>query len=195
MSEGLFGIYSGTITYRDDNEGLGRVKVQIPGIFSPGRSNEGPWCFPRGGGSKNWGKNDVPPLGSDVLIQFINGNIDRPIYEPAWHGKPLNKETNQQESEVFPEFEHPDVHVFGRGWLRLVIDDREGQRVARLKAVKEIDGKEEDVVWIEFNYEDNALQFHGVSAVGVSAEAIIDIDAPAVQVRGRKVVPNNKPIN
>ena len=196
MSDGLFGLYEGTVTFRQDPMGLGRIKIEVPGIIEPENSKASPWAFPRGsGGSEKWGKNDVPKIGSDILVQFVNGDINSPVYESAWHGKPINRETNKQESEAFPEFEDPDVLVWGRDWLRLVMDNREGQKIARLKVVKTVNGKEEDIIWLEFNYEDNSAQLYATSALGINADAIIDIDAPTVQVRGRKIVPNNKPIN
>lgn len=99
--EKLFGLYSGTIINRTDPEGLGRIKVAVPGIIEPGNAEESPWAYPKGGGSKKWGNNDVPPLNADVYIQFLSGDIAHPIWEPGWHGKPIVD--GVQETEAFPE--------------------------------------------------------------------------------------------
>lgn len=186
----LFGLYEGVVINRNDPEGLCRCKVAIPGIFDPQTENDGPWCRPRGCGSKNWGTNEAPPKGADVYIQFVNGNPEHPVWELAFPGKPNG------ESEVFPEYEDPDVQVFGRGAFRIVLDQREGQKRALLKVVKTIGNQEQDIVWLEVNYEDNSAKLFAESALGLEAGAIVDINSPgSVQVRGRKVTPSNKPIN
>ena len=123
----LVGLYAGIIIDRDDPEGLARVRVQIPGIV-----DESAWCLPKGSGAAQWGHNAVPPLGADVYIQFVNGNIDRTVYEPGWPGKPA------EGAETFPEFEDPDVAVFGIGPFRLVIDNRENQETAVAKMVRDV---------------------------------------------------------
>lgn len=193
MAEKLFGIYSGVIVKRDDPMFLSRVKVSVPGIIEPDGDNDGPWAFPRGGGSPQYGKNSVPPNGGDVLVQFVNGDINKPLWEPAWHGIPIVD--GQQKSEAFPEHDSPDVHVFGVGPFRVIVDDRDGQRSATLKIVKEVSGEERTVASLDFNYEDNSAILSCASALGLQSGAIIDIDAPTIQVLGRKITPSSKPIN
>jgi hypothetical protein len=194
MAEKFNGLYEGVVTFRDDPLLLSRIKVRIPGILTPESADHGPWAWPRGaGGSKQFGKNSVPPLDADVLIQFVNGDINYPVWETAWHGIPIID--GQPRSEAFPEHEHPDIHVFGIGGFRLVIDDRQGQRSATFKVVKMVAGKEEAVAWLEFNYETNSAQLWADSAVQVAGGALVDVDGSAVQVRGRKVMPSSKPIN
>lgn len=184
------GLYLGKIINREDPEHLCRVKVRIPGVV-----DETTWAKPRGGGSKNFGKASVPPKDSDVLVQFVNGDIEQPFYEPADYG------ITEEGSEVFPEHDHPDVHVFGIGAFRLVVDDREGQRLARFKFVKEIAGKEEDIAWIDLDFEGNSIWVYAPSAVGIGSDgetvdtAIVSMNGTAVQVAGRKVMPSPKPIN
>lgn len=192
MSDNLFGLYSGTVTNRRDPEGLCRIKIRIPGILEPENEDDGPWALPKSGGSNNWGKNSVPPLGAAVWIQFVNGDVEKPVWEPGWHGKPLIN--NVAQSEAFPEHEDPDVHVFGIGFCRVVVDDREGRRSATFKVVKEVGGAEETMAALVLNYEDNSLQLTAESALGLSA-AIIDLDAVTVQIDGRTVVPSTRPIN
>ncbi len=186
--EMLHGLYLGTIINRDDPDGNARVRVRIPGMIE--QSN---WARPKGGGHKQWGSNDVPPLDADVYVQFINGNPELPVYEPADHGVRPQAD-GQEETERFPEFEGPDVHVWGRGPFRLVVDNREGQRQAMMKIVREVNDVEEDVVWIAFNYEDNSLLLHVESALGLEG-TILDAKFPTIQLNGRKLVPNGKPVN
>lgn len=180
----LEGIYLGSVVQRDDPDGLCRVRVAIPGLME-----KTTWARPRGGGSKNWGKASVPPIGADVYVQFLNMDPRMPIYEPADYGYRNN------ESEVFPEHEDPDVHVFGIGRFRIVVDQRDAEAGSlRIKLVKNISSVETDVAWIEIN-DNNSIQVYADSAVGIEAGAIVNVDAPAVQIKNRKVMNTTRPIN
>jgi hypothetical protein len=196
----LNSLYVGKVINRDDPENLSRVKISIPGIIDPDDVNSSPWALPKGGGSKKWGKNDAPPIGADIFVQFVNGRVERPVYEPGWHGKPDTEDGNFQ-TEAFPEHEDPDVHVWGRGPFRVVVDNRDDQKTARLKFVKELPAEngngivEEDIAWIEFNYETDSIQIYAPNAIGLEAGALIDMKASAIQLIGRKVIPVDRPVN
>ncbi len=183
------GLKLGTVVDREDPDGLCRIRASIPGLME-----RTPWARPRGGGAKNRGKADVPPIGSDVYIQFLNDDPRMPVYDPADYG------IDGGESEVFPEHTHPDIHVFGIGPFRVVIDDRDPEesgapRTMRIKMVKKVGGKEEDITWVEFSEEGNSIQVHADSVVGIDAGAIVDIQASAVQILKRKVMNTPRPIN
>lgn len=176
----------GKVIDRSDPDGLCRLRARIPGVME--RSQ---WARPKGGGSKNEGVASVPPLGADVYITFVNGDPRMPVWERADYG------VTENGKEVFAEHTDPDVHVIGLGPFRLVIDNRTSEdvtRFARAKLVKEINGQEEDIAWIEIN-EDNSIQVYASSAIGIEADAIINIDSPAVQIKGRKVMAVSRPIN
>ena len=87
------------------------------------------------------------------------------------------------------------MSVFGRGPFRLVVDTREDQSIMKIKIVKELNGVEEDIVWLELNSETNSAQLYAANSIGIEAGAVVDITASAVQILGRKVVPSSKPIN
>lgn len=176
----------GTVVRRDDPDGLCRVRAHIPGLMELT-----PWARPRGGGSSNEGAASVPPIGADVYIDFINGDQRMPVWQRADYGIVGNK------SEVFKEHTDPDIHVFGIGPFRIVLDNRQVDgitKTVRAKLVKEINGTEEDIVWIEIS-NDNSIQIHADSAIGMDAGAIIDIDAPVVQIKKRKVMNASRPIS
>lgn len=151
------------------------------------------WAMPKGGGSKNEGVASVPPLDSDVYVQFVNGDWRMPVYERADYG------VVDGENETFNEHIDPDIHVIGVGPFRLVLDNRTGQgdefsRTARAKLVKEVGGVEQDIAWVEIS-EDNSVQIYADSAIGITAGAIVDIDAPTVQVKQRKIGSTTRAIN
>jgi hypothetical protein len=190
MPNELMGLYSGTIVKREDpdngdpdGEMLGRVKVEIPGLIS-----ESAWAWPRHfGGAEKWGKNAVPPLGAEVNVQFVNGMVDNPVWEPAHHGQ----------NQAFPEFDHPDMIVMGTASFRLVHDPREGQRYAALKAIKEVDGNEETLIEIRFDIENNMLSIHGETGVLVSTIGQLNMTTNHggdVEIQGRKVLKANRTI-
>jgi hypothetical protein len=185
-------LYLGTVIERQDPDDRGRVRVRIPGVME-----RSPWAIPRGGGSSNEGAVSVPPLNADVFVQFVNGDPDVPVYERADFGV-----VNEQ-NETFPEHTDPDIHVFGIGPFRIVVDNRTGEdadsRTVRAKLVKTVvtSGnvtEEQDIAWIEIS-EENSIHIYASSAVGIEAGAIVDIDAPTVQVKKRKVGSTTRPIN
>jgi len=179
----LTGLYAGLVIDRQDPEGLGRVRVQIPGIV-----DESAWALPKGSGAAQWGSNIVPPEGADVYVQFVNGRIDRPVYEPGWPGNPTSGK------ETFPEFEDPDVAVFGIGPFRMVIDNREGQETATVKMIRDVNGNEESMVEFTLELASNSFSGFVQTALILEAGGIVDIDANQVQIRKRVVMPIPRPI-
>ena len=68
-------LYIGVVTNRKDPEGLGRVKVRIPGLIEP----ESDFALPLGtlgGGSDRRGLFAVPEVGAEVGILFNQGDVD-----------------------------------------------------------------------------------------------------------------------
>ncbi len=188
--ERLLGLYMGRVVDRDDPDGDGRVRVEIPGVID-GKSA---WAKPRGGGSALWGFIAVPPLDADVYVQFVNGDQNVPRYEPADWGE------RDGVRELFPEFDSPDVIVGGYGPFRFVIDLREDKEAGITpslmvkQVVKLPDGSETDTAW--FTLGENSAGMHGDSAAQVSSGAITDISSEGdVQVKERKVMPAQRPIS
>jgi len=184
-----FGIYGGLVARRDDPLALGRIKVSIPGLID----EESNWATPRTSSSVTdadgnviyRGSVNVPPTGSDVFVQFLNGDIDHPIWEPAGFGLGQN----------FPEHESPDVSVWGIGPFRMVIDNREEVQTATFKIVKVVGGEEESICELLFNSDTNSVRLYATTALQLETGGVLDIDGNSVQVRGRKVTPVNRPIN
>lgn len=179
------GIYEGKVVDRDDPDLDGRVRVQIPGLID----ERSAWARPKGGGSSKWGMVGVPPLDTDVLVQFVNGNIDKPVYEPFDFGVPGGVR------EMFPEHTHPDVIVAGFGPFRMVIDLQDGAPpTLMIKQVAETsNGEETDTAW--FQLSENSVQVHGDSAAELHSGGIASVDSEGdVQIKTRKVIPTSRPI-
>ena len=61
-------LYEGEVTRRDDPDGLGRIKVRIPGVVEPETPS---WAFPigsQGGGWAQHGSWEPPPIGANVNV-------------------------------------------------------------------------------------------------------------------------------
>lgn len=186
----LDGLFMGRVVDRDDPAGNARIRVEIPGVID----GQSAWATPKGGGSPLAGIVRVPPLEADVYVQFVNGDEDRPVYEPADWG------VRGGVRELFPEFEDPDVIVAGFGPFRLVVDLREDSDAGIvpslvLKTVVTLgDGSETDTAWIRMS--ENSIQVRADSAVQVTSGALTDIDSDGdIQVRRRKVMPASRPIS
>ena len=185
------GLYMGKVVNREDPNGDGRVRVQIPGLIDDASA----WAKPKGMGYIKWGAIRVPPLEADVYVQFLNGELDQPVYEPADAGT----RGQEGEREMFPEFEHPDIIVAGFGPFRLVIDTRDDPDAGlvpslRIKQVASLESGETDTAWFELR--ENSAQMRGDSVAQVTSGALTDIDSDGdVQVKRRKVMPTEKPIS
>lgn len=81
------GLHIGRVTRRDDPDGLGRVRVEIPGLLEP----ESDWAWPLGspgGGTAQRGSFRPPAVDSTVGVLFNQGEIDEPYYLTGPWGSP-----------------------------------------------------------------------------------------------------------
>lgn len=173
----LLGMYVGYVTDRLDPEGLGRVRVCVPGLIEPHSA----WAFPLGtvgGGSKNRGFFAVPELGAEVALFFNQGDVDHPYYLAAHWGKPGGK------SEVPDEAQRPspDNRVFATETFRVELD--ESAKARRLKLTNRKTGD-----FLVFDAEENSITLQGTTAITIRAAGAIALDAPHITIRGRVVRP------
>lgn len=83
----LLGLYLGRVTNREDPDGLGRVKVEVPGLLEP----ESTWAWPlgsSGGGMAQRGHFEPPAVEATVGVLFLQGEIDEPYYFTGPWGAP-----------------------------------------------------------------------------------------------------------
>jgi hypothetical protein len=74
-----YGFYWGKVTNNSDPEKLGRVKVDVPGVFNV----ESSWAFPcgmPGAGTSTMGSYIIPRVDASVLVGFIQGDLEEPFY-------------------------------------------------------------------------------------------------------------------
>ena len=176
-------MYVGEIVDRADPEGLGRVRVRIPGLID----DKTGWAFPLGflgGGGNQRGFKMVPPLHAEVGIFFKGGDPDCPYYIPAQYGQP-NGESEVPTDVADAASDHPeDVHALETDAWKITLDDRPGKEALRIS--NKVSG--------------DMIEFDGSSATGpgitIQASAAlylkIDgqfiVDAISAVINGRKIV-------
>lgn len=88
----LLGTYAGVVEDNKDPEKLGRLKVRVPhvygavgGTFGAITTENLPWAMPSGlpnGLSQQSGGCDwLPEMGDQVLVRFLDGEPEKPVYE------------------------------------------------------------------------------------------------------------------
>jgi hypothetical protein len=170
----MLGMHLGYVTHRDDPEGLGRVRVCIPGLIEP----HSDWAWPlgtSGGGSKDHGFFAVPELGAEVAVWF-RGSVEQLHYLSAHWGR-LNGER-----ETPPEADGPAVRVLSTKTFSVELDETPGRR--RLQLKNRVNGDR-----VVIDAEDNTISVIGTTALVLRATGAIEIDAPQVTIRGRTVRP------
>ncbi|ACY13467.1 phage baseplate assembly protein V [Haliangium ochraceum] len=177
----LLGMYLGYVTARDDPEGLGRVRVRVPGVLEPHSA----WAWPlgtAGGGSRDCGLFAVPALGAEVAVFFCQGDVDAPHYLCAHWGKPDGA------SEVPAEAQHrPDARVLATPTFRIELDETPGAR--KLKLTNRDTGDH-----LVLDAESNTVTLAATTALTVRAAGAVRIEAATVTIAGRVVRPIPEPI-
>lgn len=179
-------LYIGEVVDRDDPEGLGRVRVRIPGLVDPASS----WAFPLGtvgGGSDRRGFFSVPEKGAEVGVLFHQGDIDHPFYLCGHWGKPNGQAEVPEPARELPKEETPHVRAFETKRFLLAFDDREGKEAFLIKDKKSGDQ-------VEFDGVAMGITIKATAGLVLKADGLVNIEGAAVQINGRLVLPGPKPI-
>lgn len=178
----LLGLHVGYVTDRRDPEGLGRVRVCIPGLIEP----DSAWAWPLGtggGGARDHGLFAVPPEGAEVGVLFAQGDVDAPYYLCAQWGKPGGRCEVPEEGQKDP----PDNRVLATPTFRVELDESAGGK--RLKLTNRRTGDH-----LVFDAETNTVALSATTSLTLRAVGAIVIDAPMVTIAGRVVRPLPDPI-
>ena len=147
----FMGMQLGYVTHRDDPEGLGRVRVCIPGLIEP----HSEWAWPLGtvgGGSKDCGFYAVPELGAEVAIWFRGGHPEKVHFLSAHWGKPNGASELPEEART-----QPGNRVLSTATFRVELDETHGRRKLKLTNKKTGDH-------LLFDAEDNTVTLEATTA-------------------------------
>ena len=181
---GYHGLYWGTVTDNVDPRKLGRVKVHVPGITV----KETDWAYPigmpgAGSAASEGGKGGffVPRVKATVIVAFIFGKIEQPIFWPAHYslvqGAPGTPRVVQAQTaedapnvRVLQETESFEIYILEKAdEKKLVIQTLGGENMIELDA---IDG-----------------------SIAVRAKRTIVVDAPTVSIDGLNVTIKGRPVS
>ncbi len=182
----LDGLHVGEVVDREDPEGLGRVRVRIPGLIEPASA----WAWPLGtlgGGSDRRGFFSVPEKGAEVGVLFHQGDVDHPHYLCGHWGKPDGEAEVPEPARGLSKEDAPRVRAFETDRFLLSFDDREGKEAFVVKDKTSGDQ-------IEFDGKGMGITVKATSALMLKADGMVSIDAAVVQINGRLVMPGTKPI-
>lgn len=102
------GMYRGEVLDNADSSKLGRLKVQIFGVFDDIETEDLPWAVPAypifSGSGVGYGHFAVPEIGSFVWCFFEAGDLNTPVYfaeaADGVHGLPTERTTNYPSTKV-----------------------------------------------------------------------------------------------
>lgn len=181
----VFGFYWGIVKNNQDPDNRGRVRIQVPGLIEL----QSTWAEPVGapGGGTRHGMFAVPKVNAPVVVGFIQGDIDEPFYMAG----------PQRDTEEVDDA-HPDNIIIQSKNFRILMDNRDGQRVLRLENLRPdiTDQAVKDVVQSYIEIDLNAgdagaaqgIRIHSATGMTISSGGGIALDAAVVTIKGRPVM-------
>lgn len=182
-----YGMELGLVADDVDPEGLGRVRITVPGIID----QPGPWAPVIGtlsGGGPQRGWFDVPPKGSDVAVFFHRGNPERPYVLGGHYGKPAAGPEVPADVGEADSADRNKVHAYETKNWKMTFDDRENEGKLRLthKVLN---------LSIDLDAKKGVVEILGESAINIKSTGLVSVDGSQVQIAGRTVMKNGKPIS
>lgn len=173
----LYGMYIGYVVDRNDPEGLGRVRVCIPGLLEPYSA----WAWPlgtSGGGSKDHGFFAVPKQGAEVAVFFNRGDLQAPYFFSGHWGRPNGDSEVPEEAQKDP----PDNRVIATSTFRIELDESDNAKKLKLTNRK-------TDAYLLFDAEENTITLQGTTAITIKAVGAINLEAAQITIAGRAVRP------
>lgn len=180
---------SGTVVDRADPLGLHRVRVHIPGILE-----KSAWASPltMGGGGPGRGGHVVPEVGADVVVLFIGGDPERPMYAAAGWGLP--EEAGSEMPIDARDTDEPHlVQTMQLGSLVITVDERERDDEAGTGQLFKIEDQVSGDVLL-YDREQQGWRLKGSLTVQIEADGVISLKAAQIFLNDKLVSALGRPI-
>lgn len=193
--------YLGEVVDNADPERVGRVRVRVPGVVEPASG----WAWPigaSGGGFDRRGAYWPPAKGAAVLVFFLGGDVERPVFFPGPWGfpagvpetpGPVGGYTTPGADGVAPPREQiapadaPRIKAVETDHFVVVVDEREGRALLRVEAKKSGDH-------LLFDAVNHTADLKTSNVLTIRSDTAINLDAPKITFGGRVLVLNDQPI-
>ncbi len=106
----FWGKYRGKVTSSKDPLHLGRVQIEVPAVLGEGRNSWAMPCTPYAGKDIGWF--NVPPVGTNIWVEFEGGDPDYPIWSGCfWNENELPKNAKVDEPDKVQVFKTDGVTI------------------------------------------------------------------------------------
>jgi len=164
----LRGIFLGQVVSNADPSGIGRIKWTVPGLVEPASG----WALPLGmAAQEEEGTWDIPGRGENVACGFFGGDPRKPY----WIAGPWATGEAPFDSVVKKGVRFFDFHVQFEENVVTLEDRQTGMKV-------------------ELSRLNQKVTVYAAAGIDLNTLGEVDIDATAVTIMGRPVVPNGEPI-
>lgn len=187
----VHGFWYGFVTSNQDPTSRGRVKVQIPGL----NVTESTWAeavgMPGGGGNQH-GMWVVPKIGSTVMVTFVQGDIDHPIYFCA----------TSPVTELSVGAKVDNIICQTDDFRISLLQDNGGKKLRLETLLPGVPVESQDfvrsVIEIDINAgsagKSHVINITAPTAINLRSKGTISLDAPTITIKGRTVTPTDRGI-
>jgi uncharacterized protein involved in type VI secretion and phage assembly len=182
----LYGVYPAKVTSVADEDGQGRVKVQLPWAPDKGGGGYNMWARPATlMGGKGRGTWFIPDVGDEVLVSFEAGDPRRPYVVGAlWNGSDTPPEKMDGAGANYKK------SIVSRRDIRITLDDTDGKETLTLRTPKQSIVINDGGSSIEIkDAKGNTIKMDS-SGVTVTASAQVKVKAQSVEVSAGQVTVN-----
>jgi hypothetical protein len=181
-----YGLYDGVVEDVADPQGLARIRVRVPGVLPGGSA----WAYPFGGpgaGAGQRGLVDVPSVGSAVGVMFLGGDPEHPRWCGGNWGKPQGETEVPTPFKAIAPADSDKVKAWETSRWLFTLDERKGQELMRLE-----DKVSGDFIAFDGHQFSGTMKF--TTLLTLQVDGILDLKATQIQIGGRTLLQNGKPI-